>query len=170
MKEQLTKIERIAFDAMYNDSSIIDMIDTIMKLFCFQCISYQYHDIREHDFIVSVQNMFDALHTQVYKKCLYHESFNELYEQYHIVFTYSNASDIAYIATTEILNDYFIDVINDSLIQRHISFFFERSHVYSDKIVSKKMYVITERYRRSIKATYNLDAYINQYIDFYSNI
>lgn len=68
-----------------------------------------------------------------------------------------------------------IDEINDALLKRTFK-------LSANSPTSRRYYFdsttetlqsdsnITEQYRHSIKATYNLDAYINQYTDFYSNI
>lgn len=71
--------------------------------------------------------------------------------------------------------DILINEINDALLKRtfklsadsHTS---KRYYFDSDTETMKSEYDITEEYRHSIKATYNITAYINQYIDFYSSI
>lgn len=68
-----------------------------------------------------------------------------------------------------------IDEINDVLLKRTFKLSAEshtsrRYYFDSDTETLKSDSNITEEYRHNIKATYNLDAYINQYIDFYSNI
>lgn len=62
-----------------------------------------------------------------------------------------------------------IDTVNRYLLKRYNDFYIE---YYSDSATfeCKQTFHITEQFRKSIKATYNLTAYINQYIDFYSEI
>lgn len=68
-----------------------------------------------------------------------------------------------------------INEINDFLL-KHALKLSANSHTQrfyyfdSDTETFKHDYNITEEYRHSITATYNITAYINQYIDFYSNI
>lgn len=149
-----------------NDSNIIAMIDMMLHMLFLQFESYREQRISAHDFAITVQNAYDALNNRLYEQCMYHNVYNDIYEQYDIVFRFNDISDLAFDIIYDLLDE-FIDTVNDYMLSTNYEYYFER---HDDEIAMIKQYMICERYRKSIKATYNLDAYINQYIDFYSNI